>query len=120
MMNRMGFGGGGFAEYYKCHPIGKLSAAKQPYEYSGKIILPTSALAKLAALHIEYPMLFQLQDEQTGKTTHAGVIEFVAPEGHVYMPTWVSKFHSNSNHLLKCACACVRVRIILDYGNPTM
>lgn len=93
MMMGRGFGpigSGGFAEYYRCHPIGKLSAAKQPYEYSDKIILPSSALAKLAALHIEYPMLFRLQDEQSAHHTHAGVIEFSAPEGHVYLPRWVS------------------------------
>lgn len=69
--------------------------------------MPPSALARLAALHIEYPMLFELTaatDEPadelavanvsaagtsspaTAAKTHAGVLEFIAEEGRVYVP----------------------------------
>lgn len=43
-----------------------------------------------ASLHIEYPMLFKVSNNSTGRTTHCGVLEFIAQEGHVYLPRWVS------------------------------
>ncbi len=59
--------------------------------YGGKIFLPPSALEKLTRLHIEYPMLFELINGAVvgGKVTHAGVLEFIAEEGKVYLPHWV-------------------------------
>jgi ubiquitin fusion degradation protein 1 len=58
--------------------------------YGGKIVMPTSALDKLSRLHITYPMLFELHNGQKQRMTHAGVLEFVAEEGKVYLPNWVS------------------------------
>lgn len=57
--------------------------------FGGKIVLPPSALEKLTRLHIEYPMNFELINGAVGMTTHAGVLEFVAEEGRVYLPPWV-------------------------------
>ena len=37
----------------------------------------------------EYPMLFELTNTTQKKSTHCGVLEFVAPEGHVYLPYWM-------------------------------
>lgn len=51
--------------------------------------MPTSALDKLTRLHITYPMLFEMTNGQKQRTTHAGVLEFVAEEGKVYLPNWV-------------------------------
>jgi len=34
-------------------------------------------------------MLFELVNEQEDKKTHAGVLEFTAEEGRIYLPTWV-------------------------------
>lgn len=42
-----------------------------------------------ASLHIEYPMLFKVDNPASGRSTHCGVLEFVAEEGVVYMPHWV-------------------------------
>ncbi len=42
-----------------------------------------------ASLNIEYPMLFKVEDVN-GRATHCGVLEFLAEEGVVYMPHWVS------------------------------
>lgn len=58
--------------------------------YGGKIIMPPSALDKLTRLHITYPMLFELINKPKKAQTHAGVLEFVAEEGKVYLPQWVS------------------------------
>jgi hypothetical protein len=35
-------------------------------------------------------MIFELINGNEGKTTHAGVLEFVAEEGRIYLPYWVS------------------------------
>ena len=38
---------------------------------------------------VQYPMLFQLQNNQTRRETHCGVLEFSAEEGKMYMPYWM-------------------------------
>jgi ubiquitin fusion degradation protein 1 len=35
-------------------------------------------------------MLFKVENGATGRFTHCGVLEFIAQEGHVYLPRWVS------------------------------
>ena len=51
--------------------------------------MPPSALDQLSQLNISYPMLFKLTNNTTQRVTHAGVLEFVAEEGKVYMPYWM-------------------------------
>jgi ubiquitin fusion degradation protein 1 len=83
-----------FDEYYRCYPTVMLPGPERPsLNYGGKIFMPPSALEKLSKLHIEYPMLFELINTPLEKTTHAGVLEFVAEEGKVYMPHWVCILH---------------------------
>ena len=36
-------------------------------------------------------MLFELQNEQNNTVSHAGVLEFTAPEGKIYLPDWLMK-----------------------------
>ena len=43
-----------------------------------------------ASLHIEFPMLFEISNVKEQRVSHCGVLEFVAEEGIVYMPYWVS------------------------------
>ena len=57
--------------------------------FGGKVFLPPSALDKLTRLHITYPMLFELINGREEKVTHAGVLEFIAEEGKIYLPQWV-------------------------------
>jgi hypothetical protein len=45
---------------------------------------------RAAQLHVDYPMLFKVDNRRGGRSTHCGVLEFVADEGVVYMPYWVS------------------------------
>lgn len=47
----------------------------------------------LARLNISYPMLFKLINGDRNAHTHAGVLEFIAEEGRVYLPHWVSWVH---------------------------
>lgn len=54
------------------------------------VIMPPSALEQLTRLNIIYPMLFKLTNKKTNRITHCGVLEFIADEGKVYLPYWVS------------------------------
>ena len=51
--------------------------------------MPPSALDQLTRLNVEYPMLFKLTNSKKSRHSHAGVLEFVADEGKVYIPYWV-------------------------------
>ena len=53
------------------------------------VVISTSFVCAAASLHIEYPMLFKVENRKTGRSTHCGVLEFTADEGHVYLPYWV-------------------------------
>ncbi|KAI8882526.1 UFD1-domain-containing protein [Backusella circina FSU 941] len=81
----------GFSENYRCFPIAMMPNGndRENVNYGGKIILPQSALEKLSQLNISYPMLFKLVNGLEKKHTHAGVLEFIAEEGRVYLPQWM-------------------------------
>lgn len=53
------------------------------------VIMPPSALDSLTRLNVEYPMLFKLINNKKARTSHAGVLEFVADEGKCYLPYWM-------------------------------
>lgn len=53
--------------------------------------MPPSALDQLTRLHIQYPMLFKLRNNQQARHTHCGVLEFVADEGRIYIPYWMMR-----------------------------
>lgn len=79
--------GSSFTQSYRCYPA---SFIEKPHlEKGDKIIMPPSALDRLAFLHIEYPMLFELSNPSAGRVTHCGVLEFVADEGLIYLPYWM-------------------------------
>lgn len=92
MMARAGGSRGArrFDEYFRCYPIAMMRGPdRESANHGGKIFLPPSALDKLTRLHITYPMLFELINGAKGKETHAGVLEFTAEEGRVYLPRWL-------------------------------
>lgn len=80
-----------FEDYFRSYPVAMMPdhIRKDDANYGGKIFLPSSALNKLTMLHIRYPMLFELENEAGGITTHSGVLEFVAEEGRAYLPQWM-------------------------------
>ena len=51
--------------------------------------MPPSAFDTLARLQVDYPMLFKLNSEESGRFTHSGVLEFTAEEGTCYIPFWM-------------------------------
>ena len=79
-----------FNTQYRCYPAAMMPGAERSdVEGGGKIIMPPSALDQLTRLNIVYPMLFKLSNRQTERTTHCGVLEFIADEGKIYIPYWM-------------------------------
>ncbi len=78
-----------FREQYRCYSMVFSSKDSKDVKHGGKIIMPPSALEKLARLNISYPMLFKLLNQRQARSTHCGVLEFVAEEGRIYIPHWV-------------------------------
>ncbi|KAL5477342.1 hypothetical protein EMCRGX_G024131 [Ephydatia muelleri] len=79
-----------FCEQYRCHSVAfSYRNFGKDVAHGGKIIMPQSALEKLARLNISYPMLFKMTNKQNGQHTHCGVLEFVADEGLIYVPHWM-------------------------------
>ncbi|XP_071700846.1 uncharacterized protein [Rutidosis leptorrhynchoides] len=79
--------GTSFEQTYRCYPASFID--KSHIENGDKIIMPPSALDRLASLHIDYPMLFELRNASTDRVSHCGVLEFIADEGMIYMPYWM-------------------------------
>lgn len=116
MFSGFGFAGGQFGapmsnkfeDYFRCYPVAMMpdNIRKDDANYGGKIFLPPSALNKLTMLHIRYPMLFELVNESNGKTSHSGVLEFVAEEGRAYLPQWLMQTLEISVGLLLKISSC--------------
>lgn len=101
MLHQRGGAARRFDEYYRCYPVAMMPGPdRREVNHGGKVFLPPSALEKLMRLHIAYPMLFELINGAKERLTHAGVLEFTAEEGKIYLPSWVSCIHSFSS-----ACA---------------
>ncbi|XP_051147297.1 uncharacterized protein LOC127262588 isoform X2 [Andrographis paniculata] len=82
-----GYHGTSFEQTYRCYPASFID--KPHIENGDKVIMPPSALDRLASLHIDYPMLFELRNAATERVSHCGVLEFIAEEGMIYMPYWM-------------------------------
>lgn len=85
--DRYRYTGTSFEQTYRCYPVSFID--KPQLESGDKIIMPPSALDRLASLHIEYPMLFELRNVAAERVSHCGVLEFIAEEGMIYMPYWM-------------------------------
>lgn len=82
--------GRNFTATYKCFSVSMMPGnERQDVENGGKIIMPPSALDALTRLNVEYPMLFKLSNKKKARSSHAGVLEFVADEGKCYLPHWM-------------------------------
>mmetsp|Transcript_94536 Transcript_94536/g.185405 ORF Transcript_94536/g.185405 Transcript_94536/m.185405 type:complete len:329 (+) Transcript_94536:76-1062(+) len=73
---------GQFESQYNCTST---AMAGKDIDEGDKIFLPPSALDRLARMNVEYPMLFEVTNNQLDKKTHCGVLEFSAEEGWCYM-----------------------------------
>jgi len=66
--------------------------------YGGKILLPASALQDIVSKDVvgtrflsDKPLVFEISNPATCKKTYAGVMEFLAEEGHVTTPFWLMR-----------------------------
>jgi len=60
--------------------------------FGGQIMMPPSALRHLTELDVEGPWTFELINQANPSLkTHAGVLEFTADEGVIYLPSWMMK-----------------------------
>ncbi|XP_038887744.1 ubiquitin recognition factor in ER-associated degradation protein 1-like isoform X2 [Benincasa hispida] len=82
-----GYRGTSFEQRYQCFSASFID--KPHIETGDRIIMPPSALDRLASLQIDYPMLFELRNDAVERVSHCGVLEFVAEEGMIYMPYWM-------------------------------
>ncbi|TCD66015.1 ubiquitin fusion degradation protein [Steccherinum ochraceum] len=82
-----------YDDYFTAYSVAMLPGKeRENVSYGGKVIMPPSALAKLTNLEIAGPWVFQLRNpNNVAASTHAGVLEFIAPEGHVYLPAWMMR-----------------------------
>ncbi|XP_020219356.1 ubiquitin fusion degradation protein 1 homolog isoform X1 [Cajanus cajan] len=76
-----------FEQIYRCYSASFIE--KSEIENGDKIIMPPSALDRLAFLRIDYPMMFELRNGASERVSHCGVLEFIADEGTIYMPYWM-------------------------------
>ncbi|OEL19179.1 Ubiquitin fusion degradation protein 1-like protein, partial [Dichanthelium oligosanthes] len=77
-----------FVQYYHCLSTSFLNRENVD-EDGNRVIMPASALDRLSRLNIDFPMMFQIQKPSTERVTHCSVLEFVAEEGFIHMPSWV-------------------------------
>ncbi|BFZ58391.1 ubiquitin fusion degradation protein [Savitreella phatthalungensis] len=81
-----------YDEYFRCYSSAMLHGPQRDnVNYGGKVIMPPSALDKLSRKNISYPMQFELRNNRRSTVTHAGVLEFIAEEGRIYLPHWMMK-----------------------------
>jgi len=83
---------GPYIKTLQCYPVVMMETRSQrsDVDKGGKIILPPSALSHLSNLNV-FPMLFQLSNKSKNRTTHCGVLEFIAEEGRCYLPYWMMR-----------------------------
>ncbi|CAK9786868.1 unnamed protein product [Cutaneotrichosporon oleaginosum] len=82
-----------YDDYFKAFSVATMPHGhdRPQLMYGGKIIMPPSALARLTSLDIDGPWTFCLRNPRNPhiNQTHAGVLEFIADEGIVYLPAWM-------------------------------
>mmetsp|Transcript_8799 Transcript_8799/g.23073 ORF Transcript_8799/g.23073 Transcript_8799/m.23073 type:complete len:393 (-) Transcript_8799:168-1346(-) len=132
---------GAFSRRYRAHDVATIGRAE--LEQGDKIVLPSSALDALTRLHIQYPMTFRISREAATSSsergsgsdaaptsfTHCGVLEFVAEEGHAYVPGWMlARLGCSSGAIVRISNAKLRkgtdvtlrpkTSSFLDISNP--
>mmetsp|Transcript_21404 Transcript_21404/g.52778 ORF Transcript_21404/g.52778 Transcript_21404/m.52778 type:complete len:390 (-) Transcript_21404:828-1997(-) len=105
--------GSEFSDMYRCHSVSLLAAEQQRdadrLEATDKIILPPSALEKIAHLEVSYPLIFELTNPHYQELRlHCGVLEFIAQEGMIYLPYWIMEnLHLQEGDMLHLRSATI-------------
>lgn len=78
-----------FKQEYNCFPLSNIN--KTHLEDGNRILMPASALQRLMSMNIKYPMVFEIRNPYSDRSSHCGVLEFSAEEGSVFLPDWMMK-----------------------------
>ena len=84
-----------YEDYFKAYHMSCFPGReRKDVSYGGKIIMPPSALSTITELELESPWTFLLRGtgRSRSQSTHAGVVELIADEGKVYLPSWVRPY----------------------------
>ena len=84
-----------FEATYKVFSVG--AAGRSDLEAGDKIIMPEEAFKAVSRLRLEFPLHMQLhsamkkgpKSKKSGYTQFSGVLEFSAPKGVAYIPSWM-------------------------------
>jgi len=75
------------------------SSESKTLDHSDKVILPENVLEQLLRRRhnrLPHPVVFEIEDSRVQKTEapmmHCGVLQFTAPQGQAYLPTWMFNF----------------------------
>lgn len=82
-----------YEDYFKAYHMSRFPGReRKDVSYGGKVIMPPSALSTITDLELESPWTFAFRGTGRSRSqrTHAGVVEFIAEEGKIYLPSWVS------------------------------
>ncbi|GLT38629.1 hypothetical protein SLA2020_128630 [Shorea laevis] len=78
-----------FERVYYCYPLSFVED-KADVGTGNKIIMPEAALMPLMETRITMPMLFEIQNNSTGKVSHCGVLQFTGMEAEaIFLPEWM-------------------------------
>lgn len=103
----------GFPAHFEAqYHVSSTGLAGKDVDEGDKIFLPPSALDRLARMNVEYPMLFEVTNNEIGKKTHCGVLEFSADEGWCYMPFWMMQ-----NLCVRLNVICLKISNVLTVLN---
>eukprot|EP00933_Yihiella_yeosuensis_P074535 TRINITY_DN8348_c0_g1_i2.p1 TRINITY_DN8348_c0_g1~~TRINITY_DN8348_c0_g1_i2.p1 ORF type:complete len:435 (+),score=97.13 TRINITY_DN8348_c0_g1_i2:45-1349(+) len=96
--------GPNFSCQLRCYPVA--FAGRDELDLGNRIILPPSALQELNQKGASGLMLFEVSDLDGRRHTHAGVLEFIAPEDICYMPSWIlQKLQAQEGDILRITLA---------------
>ncbi|TYI35209.1 hypothetical protein ES332_A03G060100v1 [Gossypium tomentosum] len=107
-----------FEQCYRCYSVSFINKAH--LEKGDKAIMPPSALDRLASLHVDFPLLFELTNAPVGRVSHCGVLEFIADEGLMYLAHWGDIVLVKSTSLAKATYVKLQLHTMdfLDISNP--
>jgi len=73
----------------KCGQILRMVSSSDMCSCSNITQTPCGLLVCAHQAELPKPIIFEIKNVETKKVSHCGVLEFMAPEEHVYLPRWV-------------------------------
>lgn len=90
MQNFIPNSGKSYTTTLRCYPPHFVDAQK--IAEGDKVLLPGSVLNALTMANTRSPWLFEITNPKNKKKIYASVLEFIAPDGMIFMPDWMIHF----------------------------